>query len=101
MSSGDQRGKRALVRLVASAIATALFGLLAFASYIWNLSRAFAAVSEAGVDPSQKARILAEGISGAMKIGAVFVALSGLSIVAMILYGIAYLVATRRPENGA
>jgi hypothetical protein len=58
---------RSALRRVAYVCVTMLLVAVA-AGVIWGLGRAMAAVSSPSLDPSQKARVLAEGISETMNL---------------------------------
>jgi hypothetical protein len=84
-AAGRPAPSRALRRAMLGSVVLLVLGVAA--GVIWGLGRSFAAVSDASVEPSQKARILAEGISETMNCAAFgFVVLFLPTLLAIVLY---------------
>jgi biopolymer transport protein ExbB/TolQ len=82
--------------LIASAAVAALAPLLGLGVTLLSLSLSFQ--HTASVDPPEKARVLAAGISNSMYPSAVGIAVSGLALVAMITFAVRLYRASKRGD---
>lgn len=95
-----RRRRVALSALLVSAAATIASLLATGAATSLGLTSAYASTGST-VDPSQKARVLAEGISGAMNAAALGLISTFIAVVAMVACLVAFLVYRSRPEPRA
>jgi biopolymer transport protein ExbB/TolQ len=77
--------KKPLIGIVTGAVLTALGPLVGLLITVVSLSRFFAVVEGDSVDPANKAKVLASGISWSMTATAIGIGLGGLGLVVLIV----------------